>query len=312
MATILHPAQETLFPTVASVLNHSRGVVLVEDLGKYELEPEARTSVTRLAGQLGTALATAPRDGELTDKALEVFPQDFWHARLDSLRHGVYIGRGNPRYRKTANLIRLANEPPSQLSLPGVVPPHIGVVVGRGEFKTIARSPEDLANHAQAVTRDANYDKMNREERTAIEKRSAVHALDTKLQAMKQLDETFTEQTDVLRKVHQDAQFIWRIGYLAKNINRFRQEADELIHDMVEIAATSLDYGTTAVNAIHRSVTSDLYRRGSSRELAAAWRSHTLWTGRYINAKRGKVDQSTAACLRVRDRYEQAAQQGRG
>ncbi len=303
MSTTIHPEQWKLTPKVATWLNQSRGLIEVGQLEGLSLDPERRSNIAMLAGTIGVVLAAAPRDGEMTDSALEVYRNDFLAAKRLRLSHGLYIHRQDPRYHITDRLIKLVNQP-CDLATTNRFAQHMGVVVGAGEFKTIARSAPDLAAHSRAVTRDANVDNFNREDVEERARRAAAHTLDSKLVALIGLDRLFSDQITVLGSLYRDARLVWRTSYLTKNLNTKRREGEAIIHDIVEVAANSLGYGTTATNASHRAAASNLYRRGSSKEIAQSWRGYTLWAGRYLEAKRIKVNQSQNACRRERAKYD--------
>jgi hypothetical protein len=294
METPISPEQEALFLSPASTLDQSRGVI---DIPLAELEgvdPERRITLARMAGMLGRAIADTPPSPH-ADYPLDVYRKNFLDASPDSIEHGLYIPPSDSRFARAELLVTVSREP-CNLDLPGVVLPSVGVVFPKEEFAVVARNARDLVKHVKAQTLKANGDHPDRDEAEAKAHRSAAHAMEGKLQGLNTLDNELIGERKLLGKIFREAKSSWSAHYKAKNLDRDRKLADELIHNAAETASINLNLGTVALNAMHRAIVSSLYRRGSSRELNLMWQTYTSLTGRYANARRGKVSQSRNAC----------------
>jgi hypothetical protein len=297
------PVQGELFPSIATQLDETGGLVVISDLETIGLDPERRSNITMMAGAIGVHLAEVPRTGVNTDRAFAVHRNDFYGADPHHLGWGLYMPIGDRRRQHARQLAVIGNEP-CELELPGVVGRYDGVVVSEQEHIWIVRNALDMAKAVDAKTRRANADNRDCEELEEKAGRSVAHALEAKRDTLVRLDDELTEQRAVLWRINRDARIVWRTTYLAKDLDQKRRLAEELIHETARIACINLGHGTTVVNAIHRAITSDLYRRGSSRELSQQWKRYTAFVGLYTNAKRGKVDQSRQACERELSRHE--------
>lgn len=290
-----YPGQVALIPAIHAELTDLRSIAEVTVTEGLGYDPERRTNIAILAGQVGIALDGAPREKMTTDSALNVYPDDFRRARLAQLSSGLYVPKNSKRYRSIDRLITIEHAPCTLIER-GVVNRDVGVVVGRDEYDRFARSPWSIAAHARTVTRDSRDQEQVREEKTRATKSSAVQTMDKYIASMRKLDGEFTVTASLLWSLHRDARSTWHAAYLSKNLIKRRREVDEIIHDIAEIAIGTLNYGTTVAKATHNVIASNLYRRGSSVELAQSWSAYTKWGYEYMNAKRGKVSQSTNAC----------------
>jgi hypothetical protein len=295
-------AQTELVPSPTSLLDESRGVISASQELIEEIGPDTRITLGRLALKLGEEIAPhAPRE-EHRDKALRIYRKDLYAAEPQTIETGLYIPPSDPRYR-TAELLITVGDEPCELELPGVVDKRMGVVFPREEFHVVARNARDFTKHVKAKTLRANKENGDRDEVEAKTYRSAAHAMDQKIQSLGGLENKLIEDRHLLGKIFRDTRSTWRAHYKAKNLEKDRKAADELIHDTAETASINLNLGTTSINALHRAITSNLHRRGSAREITHMWQSYSRMVGRYVNARRGKVIQSRNACLKQLNVY---------
>lgn len=305
--------QDVLAIPLITKLNEARGVISADFL---RVPPETRTNLPMLAGKIGIALSAERPIGPYEDEPLGAFWRDFEASDPEALDYGLIIKEGNPLYKNATNK-RVVLMPTLPLSIlnqgGGVQLPTVGVAVGRGEFPIIQTSPRALADRARASTLDARERENagSREERDQAALRAAGHALEAKLDKLNKLETQFLGQRALLLSLQKDARLVWRTAYLGKNLNRKRVEADEFLHEMVEIAANNLNYGTVNTSAAHRALTSRLYRRGSAQELATSWLSMTEWARHYLNAKRGKVNQAINGSEAALRPYKASLDRGR-
>jgi hypothetical protein len=124
---------------------------------------------------------------------------------------------------------------------------------------------------------------------------------------MNKLETEYLSDRKILLMLHSQAGPAARYAHFkSKNLDRARKRADEMFHEMIEIAALNNVWGTTAINGIHRAITSSLYRRGTSADVRRAWQRMTRMQGLYINARRLKLIQSRALCESYYVRYKPA------
>ncbi len=281
-----------------SRLNETRGVV---DLPLQEtgINPDQRVNLATLAGAYGCLFDSDGPVTAQTDKDLHVFAHDFSRAEPEIIKTGLYIPhippRSNRRLRLEDSLITIGHQPVS-LEADGVVPHNTGVVFPPDEFVIVARNAADFVKAVKNRTANVNTGKLNREEVIAKKNRSAAHAMEDRLTRMDKLEDEIIEETELLRKVFRQTRSTWRAQYKAKNLDKDRKIADELIHETAEISGGTFNLGTTAISALHRAITSNLYRRGSSNDLLRNWDAYLTMTGQYANARRGKIWQSRADC----------------
>jgi hypothetical protein len=297
-------------------INESRGVIDTAEFENFNLEPDKRMNIAMLSGRIGAAIAASPLglDG---DPVIDVSRVDYKQAYPKVLMEGLYFPVGDPRRARKSTRPRMmvviggANCTLTEEDAPGVIDRHDGVVVTGEERDKLVRSPAGLADTVEGKTLKKHGKNPNREHR---DERVSLHVVETMVKSMAKLEELDKEliyKRALLYSMNRDARLIWRTSYLGKNLDKKRREADEIIHDTIELAAINLGYDTQQVNAAHRADFSNRYRRGSSSDLAQAWRLTTGLFGRYINAKRGKVNQSMNGCLqeigRKRDTLPKAA-----
>lgn len=288
-------SQESIFSPAVFELDEARGVADFSLERVRGVDPEKRITLLRLARSLGHTIEPRAEAEAHSDPALDIYRKNFKDADTEALESGLYIPRNDPRYSKAELLVTVSTEP-CHLDLPGIVPHDVGVVFPREEFSIVARSAKDLSRHVRAKTRRANGSEEDRDEVEARVNRSAAHAMEGKLKGINELDNYLIDERKLLFTVLREARSLWAAHYKAKNLDKKRKQADELIHNAAETASINLNLGTVTIRAMHRAIASNLYRRGSSRELRNMWQKYLTMTGRYTNARRGKVSQSKSAC----------------
>lgn len=295
--------QEQLWPDTSLMhLNNVRGVV---DLPFSEtgIDGDRRVNLASLLIRYGKLYDEGGVVTRYTDTDLHVFNNDFKRADPEILEKGLYIPpRSNKRIRLEDSLITIGHQP-ATLVADGVVPRNVGVVFPPDEFVIVARNAADFAKSVKNKTANKNKNQLNREEVMAKKNRAAAHALTGKLQRMNTLEDEILDQTKLMRKVYKQTRSTWRAQYKAKNLDRDRRVVNELIHETAEIAGSTFNLGTTALSALHRAITSRLYRNGSSNDLISSWGEYLTLTGQYANARRGKIWQSRLDCEEQLSRY---------
>lgn len=291
-----------LYPVVEQ-LNEVNGVLQTPASEVPGIIPEKRVTLLRLASLHGLKLG--PKDAVTInyDSLLDIAEQDFNMANAISINTGLYIYPGDERYRSpaTEQLVRIRKD--NEWNSPAVVFPT-------EQFRTVARSPQDLAKHAMAVTREANKDNSDPIDVEGKVGRSAGHALLGKINGLEKLEATLAAtRNDLLlplnREVNNNTSRPWQAHYLPKNIDKKRKQFDEELHHTLDTAAINLNIGTTALQAAHRALVSNLYRRGSRNELSSQWLNYLTLSRDYVKARRSKIATSKAECKLQMNFYQQ-------
>ena len=292
-------------------MNANRGVIDTNDLKGLAIDPETSTDIVELSGAIGSTLSKRSRNSDQEDHPLWVYVSDFRRAKPDSINNGLYIPPEDPRYKTIGRLIVIGNETPNlkgddDKPLKGMVPSRVGVVVGEGEYDIFARNAHFLARAAEARTLDANADNPDKKDAMGRAERSMAHVMETKLSDLTKFDADLLDMHAVLTRIYVNAHRAAQPIELPNNLNADRKLTDEFIHEIIEIISFSLNYGTMTTNALHRAYNSQVYRQGTTTQSAEQRMIYTNLAGRYINAKRGKVNQSQQACLTVFERHKPA------
>lgn len=285
--------QDTLWHPGIESLRDSRGVVDMR-LDICGIDPEQKVNMTTLTGRMGENFGPVPTDIR-RDPLLDVYPQNFQVAHVNAIESGLYVPPNDLRTRREEDLLITIGHQACELNIKGVVPRNAGVVFPRSEYKKVARNAADFAKSIRAGVLQNNIG-PDQEEARAKASRGATEALQGMLTGMDTLEGSLLAERQLLEKVYRQNKTSWQAQYKAKNLDKLRKNADELIHEAADTAAITLNLGTVALAAMHRAITSNLYRRGSRSELNYRWREYTAMAGRYSNARRGKVWQSRADC----------------
>lgn len=303
-------------PTFAAGYADLSRAVIVAPVEKIEgINPQKRITLARLAAEQGMVLGS---DGIATpdsDSELQVSKEDYQTASPDFIRQGLYIDITDPRYRDkaTQQLLWAWGTPPvSPKAIQTLRLERTGVVVPPDEFKIVAHSPPRIAKFAEATTRNANKNELDRKEVDEKVGRSAAHAMESKIERMTGLEVDLRGEIALLRIPFREAASTWIAHFKASKMDAIRREADERIHEMVEVATINLNPGSFELRALHRAIAKKLYRSLSREEIALQWRVYTYLAGQYATARLVKVLQSKAKSEKLLEFYrpylERAAQ----
>ena len=286
-------------------LNVREGIILLEDLPEGRFDPERPMDYLEFMGEIGVALADELPKSPTWDNALEAHGEDFKRASIDNLTAGLYF---SPResFRRT-EVVTVGKEQPT-ITPPGVRGMNEGVAMTGDEFRSIARSPWDLAKHIHAKTIEANEKrppkkKLDDETLSNTAGRSIAHGLRSKKEELLDLDTGLKIERLALRAVHDLAAGREVPGELSLDeMDWYRRVSSIAIHKTVRIAADQLGYGTTVRGGINRALVSTFYRSDPETRTIAL-QNYTRWAGYYIDAKRGKINQSLQVCRQVFARH---------
>ncbi len=292
-----------LFP-VASELNDSRGVIGADIVALPTVDPEKKITLGRLTGYYGDLLGSRHAVTQDHDSLLELETTDFELAEPKKIESGLYIYPDDPRYNhpSTEQLVRLRAK--GDWFSPGVVFPS-------QHYATVARSPANLAEHVMNKTRKAKDDKADRVVIDASVGRSAGHALKSKMSAMNSYEnELLSIRSSVLIPLYREtlrnlSNRPWDARFKAKNLDKKRKIFDEMLHDTVETSTINQDISITAINGLHRAITSQLYRYGSNQNRSQRWKDYILLYGTYTKSQCEKIQLSKQRTADELKFYEQ-------
>lgn len=290
------PQDKLWTPLIEDVLANK--AVLDIPLERVGIDPEQRVNLPDLAFAIGRT-STLPEKEELepmTDKALDIYRNNFLQGSVKAIESGLYIPPRDERF-KSANLIITIGHQPCELERDGVVGRRTGVIFPADEFKIVARNARDFVKHVKAQSLAKNADNPDKEEVEQTALRAAARAMTRKIDDLDDLEQDIIDERQLLIKVYRQAKGTNRgPRYKAKNLDKLRKQADEIIHNTAETSAINRNLGTISVKAMHKAIMSSLYRRGSNSQVAYNLGEYTAMAGRYATARRGKVWQSRRDC----------------
>ena len=305
--------QIELVPTPLTILDESRGVLDYSVADLADIDPDRRVTLARLAREMGALLGPLPGATATSDRTVAVRMEDLRRAEPVYVERGLYIPTDDPRYENGDQIIKtrfsrgVDTATNGGLKLPfRTSMSQPGVVFGADEYHLVARSPADLVRATKAKTQRANQGILTPEEAHQTRNRSAAHIMAEYIVKMASLEDEYAADHKLLSSLHRQANpaSTPQNQYKASNLDKVRKAADELFHQTVETAAINNGWDQTTVNRVHRAIASNLYRRGSSREVNHSWRRYIRMQGLYINARRFKLIQSRMACESQHSLYQ--------
>jgi hypothetical protein len=290
------PTPQTPFNAV-SYVNAQEGIIHLEDLPGFDLDPERTLTYVEFMGDIGIALAEEPRQSETWDSPLDAHGEDFEKASVNSLTKGLYFKPLLSSHR--TEVITIGRKEPG-LDAPGVRGVNEGVAVTGDEYKAIARSPGDLAKHVHANTKEANdkrppKEKLDDETLQNTAGRSMAHVLRSKKEELLELDKELKIERLALSAVNGLAATEDAPKQSIGEMDWYRRVSAIAIHGTVKVASDQLNYGTTVRWGINRALVS-AFHRGDPAAISAALKNYTRFAGYHIDAKRGKLYQSLSVC----------------
>lgn len=304
--------QTELVPSPVAMLDESKGILEYSVSDLNDIDPDRRITLARLALDMGALLGPLPAAASTVDRPLQVAIEDLRRAEPTYVDRGLYIWKDDPRYENGELLIKtrfamgvnVVGE--EDMKLPFDIRRQPGVVFHPDEYHTVARSAPDLVRATRAKTRRANQDLPDREEAAHKVNRSAAHIMAGYIVGLTLLEDEYVTEHKLLTSLYKQT----RAGgtpqnqYKAVNLDRARHQVDELFHETIETAAVNNGWGQKLTSSAHRAVASNLYRRGSSREIDLAWQRYIRMQGLYINARWFKLIQSRMACESQHSLYQ--------
>jgi hypothetical protein len=287
-------------------LNASGGVTEFPLIVFNEINPNEPVNFIGLAMVIGNKMAPAKADtdSDVMDTPLNVRPEHFELASPESIEKGLYTEASDSSFSHEDKPVVVVSgkEAVTDLdTLKGAVDPSVGVAFPEVEWDAIVRNPKGLVNNAMMVARDANRGKMSSHEIHDLASRAAAHALVDKLHDIDTLDRQLVQESAVLRRIYEDTQKE-TTERPATEVDQDRKRAEVLIHDALDVSAKIQGIKEDDLKVSHRAIASRLHR-GTIEEVQSAWEDYIAMTGRYVNARRGKVAQSRVGCEKQLDKY---------
>lgn len=267
------------------------------------IDPDRRITLAMLCGSLARAVSSEPAAAVVSD------PGSADMASREFIEQGLYIYRDDPRYdtaeqlvlpRSRSGIQRVTRE---NLKLPfDLRRGQPGIVVRAEEVSQVSFSPGNLVNIVKARVRSANPD-MDSEELRKKANRGAAKALREKLAKMEKLEESIVLENELLARVLR--QTLHGTGrrstvqnqFKARNLDRARRQADELVYDTLETSAINNFLTNYEKRLQKQQVRQRLYNGNfSAREIDQSWHEMCTTVGLYGNARRLTVWQIMAAC----------------
>ncbi len=192
---------------------------------------------------------------------------------------------------------------------------YAGVVFPPKEFLKIARSPQDLARHADVRTRGARAEQSNKAEVVDTARRAAVHALIGKDRAVEALDRNLAEQLLALRALRTEVGLELRYPNLrclsAADLLGCAVVAESAIHDVICVAAERQKWDDEKQATARVVLDSKLYT-GSNFTQLRSWWEYIHVAGHYVKVRRSAIVEArkvTQEALRPYKEYERSKQQ---
>jgi hypothetical protein len=290
---------EALFASPVEALDSTNGVMFrrIEDLP--HIDPEKRITLPRLCKELGNTLGWVIDTSADSDPVIGVSPEDLAHADVAALNRGLYI---NPYGYPVSAFKQLVKKPGGAIEIEGeiVLPSGYGVVFPADEYTKFPRNPGAIAQSVQAANRETNRFTHDRDEVKRRALSSAGQTMSGYIQELDLQESALIQERQLLRAVYRevrnDKTAVWLSHYKGNNLDKMRQDADELIHETVETAMLNLNLDSKEESAVHRAVSKKLYRAGSSREIARNVADFTYITGRWAKTRMAMVGLARQEC----------------
>lgn len=243
-----------------------------------------------------------PQHANVTIEAAElnVAPDDLALIAPSELIKGLYISNYSSRFRGVRQAVRVYGGE-TNLNLMGVVPNSVAVVFHEDDHKRLAHSAVYIATHSSSTTRSANPVVRNSDDRAEQDRRSVsspAKSMVSKMKSIDAFDQELNEDRDIFMRVYRAfRKFPSRpVRYRPENAQALLLQADTRLRRIVETANVQRGLDAEQRAAAQRALTHELYSSAAS---AQTWRSYMALAGQYVNAQRGKLDESRNACLKV-------------
>jgi hypothetical protein len=300
-------------PTLWSVYLDENGGMLGDV--SIPADPDEEVPFTRFARMRGSVFGDSTAE-EGADVELQVRPQDFANIEPAVLRDGLFIHKSDPRYKPvhkndpnpTEQLAWALGELPFSPMNPAIIEGlHLeesGVVLPADEFGIVAHSPVAMTKFAGARTRNHNADNTDINDADEKVGRSRGHVMESKLEKISELIPRIDDELQMFRTVYRAADPESGVKLKAKDMDILLQTAEERLHVLIATARLNLGIGPEETKAMHRALTSRLYRGNSDEELARNWRVYASLGAQYAYARLAKATQSRNRCQVQLDYYQ--------
>jgi hypothetical protein len=300
--------QETLW---ADALNHqgylAQPLVEPEVLAK-NLHRVAQMSA--VSAQIGALLAPRHNRDEflMETPELGLTNAEIRMAHPNSIVTGLYEPVRYPRDRKINPLV-FVYKGETTLDLPGVRPWHEAVRFHAEDFRKLAHSAEALGNFAAANTLGANSIKTNADDRAERDRKSksaVAKQMCSKIKAINEYDDSVEYQHDTLALFERSLRDNPPVLYRPENAQKLLMTTDLILRKIIETSNIGRRLSPEDSAKVMLGFTFNFYQRGANPVEANPIKlAYTRMGKEYLNAVRGKLDESRNACLNLFEKNKQ-------
>lgn len=275
------------------------------DDGSYEehVIPQRVITLSDTIQIIGQTIAPLPElSGE--DPDFSVKPQHLELVLPDEINSGLYFQPvSSNRFRGVNQRVRVFDGQ-SRRNLPGMVSPQTEVAFPEEDHARLAHSALYMAIHSNTTTRTAqpqtNNSPEQRKENDRKSNSSSAKTMASKIAAIDQHEALLTGRHDIFTNMYRGLRTTPPIHYRPANALGLIGTADHELRRMVEVSGRERKLSEEDRAASQRALTTVLYRLPRTQsEVASMWRAYLKLGGLYINARRGKLDESRNASEKI-------------
>lgn len=270
-------------------------------------------SLEEAAAYVGSLIAPHEFKGQFLDEdpELEVDKDDYYNAHPSSINRGVYVPARQtfvPFTEENRKLVVIRDHAPD-IQPAGAVAQNNGVIFHPGDHKRIAHHSGFMAKAVKWKTEEANEPVANSDNRDKIEQtilRSGGHTMESRIESIWNFDAELLDEYELFFQVFLSTRLTPPVRYRPDTVSKLMQTAENKIHRIAETSKYRRGLKNYEVQAMHRAITSNLYRRGSTGQLRMHWQAYAIMGGRYANARIAKIHQARRGCEQELTKYQPA------
>lgn len=298
------PVPQTNFESLWQDRLDNRALGQPVDDGSFEehVIPQRVITLADTVRFIGQTIAPLPEPGG-EDPDLSVKPQHLELVLPDEINSGLYFQPVSNRFRGVNQRVRVFDGERSR-NLPGMVSPRTEVAFPEEDHARLAHSAYYMAIHSNTTTRSAQPQTTNSaEQRRENDRRSnssSAKTMASKIAAVDRHEAFLTGRHDAFASMYRGLRTAPPIHYRPANALGLIATADHELRRMVEVSGQERKLSEEDRAASQRALTTVLYRLPRTQtEVAFMWRAYLELGGLYINARRGKLDESRNASEKI-------------
>lgn len=285
----------------------NRGVLAQPHLPRDEHLYDGLHRVVSLEGtarHIGRLIAPVHFEGENLSFAreLDVTVEDVANVSPSTVERSLYSPYTSDRFKGVSQCVRVYGGI-TEIELPGMVAPDIGVAFHEDDYTRLAHSAVYLGNHSKMNTlrsRPLVRNSDDRRERDRKSDSSWAKTMVTKVRAIDLFDAELVAKHDLFTEVSRGFRENPPIRYLPGNADSLLMKADAELRRIVETAGQQRKLTPEERASAQRALTYNLYERPNG---AHIWRTYLEMGSNYFNAQRGKLNESRNACAMLYEKY---------